>query len=145
MGQGIAFNESSEILFKTDSEYKSFPAITLKAFSIECSLKALLLITCGKYPNEHNSEILFKGLPETLRLVLSQQFFNSYKLDMATALAHTKKDFMDSRYHFSNFKTSNTSKHFYVGYLEVLAEFFIEYIKANGEEIYSTFSAGNGV
>ena len=76
MNQSSAFFESSKILDDTSSEYVSMPIITLRSFSVECSLKALLLLTCGTYPAQHDSLNLFKPLPAKIQTDLSINFYN---------------------------------------------------------------------
>lgn len=53
MDQSLAFFESSKVLENSSSEYKAMPIVTLQSFSIECSLKALLLLSIDKYPEKH--------------------------------------------------------------------------------------------
>ena len=135
--RSIACFECSYVLDNSPSEYTSMPIITLQSFSVECSLKALLLLSLDKYPEKHDSIILFERLPDALKTDLSNQFFSEYTLNLKDALEATKGDFIGSRYHFEDFKKSYVGRTFSTGYLEALSDFFIKYIKFNGDAIYS--------
>ena len=137
MDQSLAFFESSKVLDNSPSEYTSMPIITLQSFSVECSLKALLLLSLDKYPEMHDSILLFGRLPDALKTDLSNKFFSEYTLNLKDALEATKGDFIGSRYHFEDFKKSYVGRTFSTGYLEALSDFFIKYIKFNGDAIYS--------
>ena len=141
LDQGIAYFESSKFLAKSLSNNKFMPIITLQSFSVECFLKSLLLLSLGKYPEKHDSVVLFERLPDLLKTDLSNQFFAEYAFHLMDALEPTKFDFVRSRYHFEDFKTSYVGKTFSIGYLETLAVFFIEYIKINGDGIYSNWNS----
>ena len=138
MNQSSAFFESSKILDDTSSEYVSMPIITLRSFSVECSLKALLLLTCGTYPAQHDSLNLFKPLPAKIQTDLSINFYNEFELDFRSALEATRGDFIGSRYHFEDFRKSYVGRVFSTGYLEALSEFLIKYIKNRGDAISNT-------
>jgi HEPN domain-containing protein len=136
MDQSLAFFESSKVLENSSSEYKAMPIVTLQSFSIECSLKALLLLSIDKYPEKHDSIILFGRLPDALRINLSNQFFSDYALNLSDCFDAIKGDFIGSRYHFEDFKESYVGRTFFTGYLETVSDFLIKYIKANGDAIY---------
>ena len=145
MDKSLAYFESSKVLDDSSSEYKAMPIITLQAFSVECSLKSLLLLTCGHYPAKHDSLVLFEGLPENLKLDLSEQFLNEHECDLRIALDETKGDFIGSRYHFEDFRTSYVGRSFSTGYLEAVADFLIKYIRINGDEISYQFGHSSSV
>lgn len=140
MNQSLAFFQSSKVLSDSSSEYVAMPIITLRSFSVECSLKALLLLTCGKYPGRHDSLHLFSLLPLEIQTALSDAFFNEFKLELRSALEATRGDFIGSRYHFEDFKESYVGRTFSTGYLEVVSEFLIKYIKREGDEISNLYS-----
>ena len=127
MDQSLAFFESSKVLDNSPSEYTSMPIITLQSFSVECSLKALLLLSLDKYPEMHDSILLFGRLPDALKTDLSNKFFSEYTLNLKDALEATKGDFIGSRYHFEDFKKSYVGRTFSTGYLQALSDFFIKY------------------
>jgi HEPN domain-containing protein len=135
MDQSLAYFESSKILSDSPSEYKSMPIITLQSFSVECSLKVLLLLACGKYPQKHDSLNLFELLPKDLQDNLVDQCLSEFDIDLKKALDEIRSDFIGSRYHFEDFKTSYVGRMFSIGYLEAVAEFLISYIRTHGDEI----------
>lgn len=137
MDQSIAYIESSKILGHSSSEYTSMPIITLQSFSVECSLKSLLLLTRGKYPSSHDSLDLFQRLPEDEKKDLLKHFLDFTTVDLINALSEIRSDFIGSRYHFEDFRKSHVGRSFSTGYLEAVADFFIDYIKSNGDAIYS--------
>lgn len=139
MDQSSAFFESAKILANNPSEYTSMPIITLQAFSVECSFKALLLLTNGIYPEKHDSIYLFEILPDPVKEDLSIQFFNNYDFVLKYALHEIRGDFIGSRYHFEDFKKSNVGRAFSTGYLETITEFLINYIRINGDGISHTY------
>ena len=139
MDQSLAFFESSKVLDNSPSEYTSMPIITLQSFSVECSLKALLLLSLDKYPEMHDSILLFGRLPDALKTDLSNKFFSEYTLNLKDALEATKGDFIGSRYHFEDFRKSYVGRVFSTGYLEALSEFLIKYIKNRGDAISNTY------
>lgn len=108
------------------------PIITLQSFSVECSLKALLLLSLDKYPEKHDSIILFERLPDALKTDLSNQFFSEYTLNLKDALEATKGDFIGSRYHFEDFKKSYVGRTFSTGYLEALSDFSLNILNLMG-------------
>lgn len=144
MDQSLAFFESSKILYDSSSEYVSMPIITLRSFSVECSLKALLLLTCGKYPGKHDSLHLFDLLPLDIQTNLSVTFFNKFDFEIRNALEAIRGDFIGSRYHFEDFKKSFVGRAFSTGYLEVVSEFLINYIRNEGDAISNTYSHVTG-
>lgn len=144
MNQSLAFFESSKILYDTSSEYVAMPIITLRSFSVECSLKALLLLTCGKYPAKHDSLDLFERLPLDIKTNLSVTFFNEFKFEFRHALEATRGDFMGSRYHFEDLKKSYVGRAFSTGALDVVSEFLIKYIRDEGDVISNSYGHVTG-
>lgn len=145
MDQSLAYFESSKVLCASPSEYTSMPIVTLQSFSVECSFKALLLLTCGRYPAKHDSLTLFGLLPKDVQKNLSNQFLNHTDLDLQNALNETRGDFIGSRYHFEDFKKSYVGRMFSTGYLEVIADFLIDYIRINGDRISYQFGHSSSV
>jgi HEPN domain-containing protein len=127
--QAIAYYEASKILLDSSSEYKIFPIITLQAFSVECSLKYLLLCKLGKNKFGHNLYELFNELPENIKDDICNNFNSIYGADFNQDIIEISKDFIDSRYYFDGFKKSYFGKSFSNGCLNAIANFLIEYAK----------------
>ena len=144
MNQSSAFFESSKILSDSPSEYVPMPIITLRSFSVECSLKALLLLTCGKYPVKHDSLDLFDLLPLEIQTNLSVTFFSKFEFEIRNAFEAIRGDFIGSRYHFEDLKKSSVGRAFSTGYLEVVSEFLINYIRNEGDAISNIYSRVTG-
>lgn len=145
MDQSIAYFESAKVLVDSPSEYTSMPIITLQSFSLECSLKSLLLLTCGKYPSSHDVLDLFERLPEDEKKALLGEFLDLTEVDLKNALTEIRRDFIGSRYYFEDFRKSYVGRAFSTGYLEAVANFFIDYIKDNGDSIYQQYGSGSSV
>lgn len=146
MDQSLAYFESSKILIGSSSEYKSMPIITLQSFSIECSLKALLLLVRGKYQQKHDSLSLFELLPEEVKVELTEHFFKEFEFDLKDALIKIRSDFIESRYSFvQDFKKSYVGRIFHTGYLEVISESLIGYIRENGDVISDRYGHSTSV
>lgn len=130
--QGYNFYESSLILLKNESQLTVFPMLTLQAFSVECSLKSLLLLTVGKFPNSHNSLQLFELLPSALKVAMVNRFDAEFSKDLNDILLKVSTDFMDSRYFFQKQDLRGV---FWASDLKLVAKFLLDYFKNYGEAI----------
>ena len=128
--QGYNFYESSLILFNNESQLTVFPMLTLQAFSAECSLKALLLLTVGNFPNSHDSLKLFQLLPPTFQEEMGNSFNAKFSENFEDTLSKISKDFMDSRYFFEKSRVT-----FWASHLKLVAKFLLDYVKNHGESI----------
>ena len=130
--QAIAYYESSKILEDSPSEYKNFPIITLQAFSVECSLKYILLHSVGGNKWGHNLYELFNELPGNIKDDICNKFkflyddenFNQYLIEIS-------KYFISSRYYFDELKKSYFGRGFSNGHLNAISGFLIEYSQNN--------------
>lgn len=135
--QAFNYYESSLILLKNESQLTVFPMLTLQAFSVECSLKALLLLTVGKFDRLHNSLVLFESLPSTLREAMANSFDAEFSYDLKDIFSKISTDFMDSRYFFDKHNLRGT---FWASHLKLVSKFLVDYVKNHGESIIRDYS-----
>lgn len=130
--QGYNFYESSLILLKNESQLTVFPMLTLQAFSVECSLKSLLLLTIGRFPNSHNLLNLFELLPPVLKVAMVNRFDVEFSKDLHDSLNKVSTDFMGSRYFFQEHDLREV---FWASDLKLVAKFLLDYLRNHGEAI----------
>lgn len=134
--QALAYYESSMILASSESEFKSMPIITLQAFSAECSLKSLILLSTSIVKvRGHELKELFEALSSDLQTNLSQSFFDEFDRDLIDALQEVSTDFIDSRYYHEELKRKLFGRSFAVGYLEAISKFLLDFIEVNGDSL----------
>lgn len=129
--QAIAYYESSKLLVDSGLGLATYPIITLQAFSIECSLKCLLLCCHGNFDAGHNLNKLFRKLPNKVQSKVSKDFYFIHHYEFVQCIKLISHDFMDSRYFIEKLEKEGKSRAFYPGYIELIAVFLIDFSKQN--------------
>ncbi|ESK56731.1 HEPN domain-containing protein [Acinetobacter tjernbergiae] len=129
--QAIAYYESSKLLVDSGLGLATYPIITLQAFSIECSLKCLLLCCNGEPESGHHLIKLFRSLPNKVQAKICNDFHTTHHYEFVKCIKLISRDFMDSRYFIEKLEEKGKSRAFYSGYIELIGIFLIEFAKQN--------------
>lgn len=162
-------NVSNSLISKTDEEETSYPAITLKSFSIECFLKGFVYLTftfdprCDYWVHKqlslikdntkkliykkfrsHKPSDLFNLIPCKVRTELCTQFQAEYGEDLSLILSSIDHDFVDSRYYFEDLRAENitdrTVRNFNISGLNKVADFLSNFPEKNEKLLEAQYS-----